>query len=48
MISNEVGYFQVLRAESMKMSVYSDIPQYSLVEIGRRFRGAVFQELIVY
>jgi hypothetical protein len=32
--------FQVLRAGSMKMIAFWDIAPYSLVEVGRRFRGA--------
>jgi hypothetical protein len=32
--------FHVLMAASMKMTVFWDIPQYYLVEVDRRFRGA--------
>jgi hypothetical protein len=39
--------FQVLTAANMKMTVFSDVAQCSLVEFYRRFRGACYLALLM-
>jgi hypothetical protein len=38
--------FQILKAATMKMIAFWDIASFSLVEVDRRFRGALMMEAV--